>query len=178
MKKVIYLLKQIYRLALNQVKQEEMVWNDLKKHHKNQEYQSGVFEKDRYIESFFQINDDKSFAFYYAIFENKFNCRVKVLDTFDEELTSDIFILATHFNNLLNNGNVLINVDNNYVEYVVKTDLLIPLLYKGEIENQITRHYNTTRNVNIAFQRLVNEQEAPAIIIADLLEEKSETNKK
>ena len=174
MKKVIYLLKQIYRLALNQVKQEEMVWNDLKKHHKNQEYQSGVFEKDRYIESFFQINDDKSFAFYYAIFENKFNCRVKVLDTFDEELTSDIFILATHFNNLLNNGNVLINVDNNYVEYVVKTDLLIPLLYKGEIENQITRHYNTTRNVNKAFQRLINEQEVPAIIIADLLKDTSE----
>ena len=178
MKKVIYFLKQIYRLSLKKVKQEKIVWNDLKKHHEDQKYQSGVFEKDRYIESFFQINDDKSFAFYYAIFENKFNCRVKVLDTFDEELTSDIFILATHFNNLLNNGNVLINVDNNYVEYVVKTDLLIPLLYKGEIENQITRHYNSTKDIERAFQRLVNEQEAPAIIIADLLEEKSETNKK
>jgi len=78
--------------------------------------------------------------FYYAIFENKVNCRVKVLDVFDEELTSGIFILVTHFNNLLNNGNIIINVANNYVEYVVKTDLLIPLLYKGEIENQITRH--------------------------------------
>ena len=129
------------------------------------------------FESFFQISDDKSFAFYYTIFENKFNCRVKVLDTFDEELTSDIFILATHFNNLLNNGNVLINVDNNYVEYVVKTDLLIPLLYKGEIENKITRHYKTTRNINKAFQRLINEQEVPAIIIADLLKETSEKNK-
>lgn len=174
MKKVIYFLKQIYRLSLKKVKQEKIVWNDLKKHHEDQKYQSGVFEKDRYIESFFQINDDKSFAFYYAIFENKFNCRVKVLDTFDEELTSDIFILATHFNNLLNNGNVLINVENNYVEYVVKTDLLIPLLYKGEIENKITRHYKTTRNINKAFQRLINEQEVPAIIIADLLKETSE----
>ena len=174
MRKIIAYLKRVYRLSLTFKKQEEMVWNDLKKHHENHEYQSGVFEKDRYIESFFQINDDKSFAFYYAIFENKFNCRVKVLDTFDEELTSDIFILATHFNNLLNNGNVLINVDNNYVEYVVKTDLLIPLLYKGEIENQITRHYNTTRNVYKAFQRLINEQEVPAIIIADLLKETSE----
>ena len=175
MRKIIAYLKRVYRLSLTFKKQEEMVWNDLKKHHEDQEYQSGVFEKDRYIESFFQISDDKSLAFYYAIFENKFNCRVKVLDTFDEELTSDIFILATHFNNLLNNGNVLINVASNYVEYVVKTDLLISLLYKGEIENQITRHYNTTKDIERAFQRLVNEQEAPAIIIAELLEES--TNK-
>lgn len=174
MRKIIAYLKRVYRLSLTFKKQEEMVWNDLKKHHENQEYQSGVFEKDRYIESFFQINDDKSFAFYYAIFENKFNCRVKVLDTFDEELTSDIFILATHFNNLLNNGNVLINVASNYVEYVVKTDLLIPLLYKGEIENQMSRHYSTTKDIERAFQRLINEREAPAIIIAELLEESTD----
>ena len=113
-------------------------------------------------------------AFYYAVFENKFNCKVKVLDTFDEELTSDIFILATHFNNLLNNGNVLINVASNYVEYVLKTDLLIPLLYKGEIENQMSRHYSTTKDIERAFQRLINEREAPAIIIAELLEESTD----
>ena len=177
MKKVIYLLKQIYRLSLNQVKQEKMVWNDLKKHHEDQKYQSGVFEKDRYLESVFQISDKKSLLFFYGIFENKFDCRVKILKEFDQDLTTDIFILATHLNNLLNSGTVLINAEQNYVEYVLKTDLLIPLLYKGEIENKITRHYSTTRNINKAFQRLINEQEAPAIIIADLLKDTSEKDK-
>lgn len=175
MRKIIAYLKRIYRLSLTFKKQEELVWEDLKKHYENHQYQSGIFEKDRYIESVFQISDDQSLAFHYAIFENKFNCRVKVLDTFDEELTSDIFILATHFNNLLNNENVIINVASNYVEYALKSDLLIPLLYKGEIENQMTRHYSTTKDIERAFQRLISEQEAPAIIIAELLEES--TNK-
>ena len=177
MRKIIAYLKRVYRLSLTFKKQEELVWEDLKKHHENHQYQSGIFEKDRYIESVFQISDDQSLAFHYAIFENKFNCRVKVLDTFDEELTSDIFILATHFNNLLNNENVIINVASNYVEYALKSDLLIPLLYKGEIENKITRHFGTTININKAFQRLINEQEAPAIIIADLLKDTSEKDK-
>ena len=99
---------------------------------------------------------------------------LKAIKEFDQDLTTDIFILATHLNNLLNSGTVLINAEQNYVEYVLKTDLLIPLLYKGEIENKITRHYSTTININKAFQRLINEQEVPAIIIADLLKETSE----
>jgi hypothetical protein len=49
--------------------------------------------------------------------------------------------------------------------------LLIPLLYNGEIHGQLTRHYNTSKDIYSAFQRLVIEQEAPAIIIADLLKE-------
>ena len=73
------------------------------------------------------------------------------------------------------NENVIINVASNYVEYALKSDLLIPLLYKGEIENQMTRHYSTTKDIERAFQRLISEQEAPAIIIAELLEES--TNK-
>lgn len=175
MRKIIAYLKRVYRLSLTYKKQEKMLWDDLKKHHKNQKFKSGIFEKDRYIESVFQISDNKSLAFYYSIFENKFICWVKVLDTFNEELTSNIFILATHFNNLLNYGNVIVNVDNNYVEYVLKTDILIPLLYDSEIENQMTRHYNTTKDIEKAFQRLINDLEEPAIIIAELLEES--TNK-
>ena len=174
MRKIIAYLKRVYRLSLTFKKQEEMVWNDLKKHHEDQEYQSGVFEKDRYLESVFQISDKKSLLFFYGISENKFDCRVKILKEFDQDLTTDIFILATHLNNLLNSGTVVINAEQNYVEYVLKTDLLIPLLYKGEIENKITRHFGTTININKAFQRLINEQEAPAIIIADLLKETSE----
>jgi hypothetical protein len=31
------------------------------------------------------------------------------------------------------------------------------------------RHYNTAKDIYSAFQRLINENESPAIIIADLL---------
>ena len=108
------------------------------------------------------------------IHEGSFHCRVKILEHYPSELTTDLFILAAHFNNLLNNGVVIVNVHNRYVEYHQKRDLLIPLLYTNETYGQLIRHYNTSKDIYSAFQRLVIEQEAPAIIIADLLK-KNET---
>ena len=63
------------------------------------------------------------------------------------------------------------NVNGHYVEYHQKRDLLIPLLYNSEIHGQLIRHYKTSKDIYSAFQRLVIEQEAPAIIIADLLKD-------
>ena len=78
MKRIIAHLRRMYRLSLTFKKQEEIVWNDLKKHHKDQEYQSGVFEKDRYIESFFKISDDKSFAFYSSNVSSTFTLQLNL----------------------------------------------------------------------------------------------------
>ena len=54
-----------------------------------------------------------------------------------------------------------------FIEYDEKIDLLIPLLFKGEIHAQIKRHHQTTKDIYSAFQRLVNENETPAIIMAN-----------
>lgn len=91
-------------------------------------------------------------------------------------MLTDIFVLAAHFNNLLNIGTVVINVKGGYVEYCQKRELLIPLLYTGDIYQQMVRHYNVTKDIYSAFNRLVEEQEAPAIIIADLLKNNSSIN--
>jgi hypothetical protein len=47
--------------------------------------------------------------------------------------------------------------------------ILLSLLYNSEIHKQLNEHYNASKGVYAAFQRLVKENEAPAIIIADLL---------
>ena len=65
----------------------------------------------------------------------------------------------------------MINVNSQYVEYHLKSDLLVPLLYTSEIYSQLNLHCNTAKDIYSAFQRLVNELEAPAIIIADLLKQ-------
>ena len=101
-----------------------------------------------------------------------FHCSARILDKFSDELTTDLFILSAHFNNLLNNGVVTVNVDDQYVEYYQKRDSLVPLLYKGELLTQINRHYVTAIDIYLAFQWLVDEGEAPAIIIADLMRNK------
>lgn len=178
MNKIKFYLRRIYRLALSYEKQEEVVWRDLKKLHADAEWKSGIYEKDKYIESIFEIGNEQAGVFHYIIYDSIFHCRVKIIDNYPLELTTDLFILATHFNNVLSNGVVVVNVNSHYVEYQQKRDLLIPLLYSGEIQGQITRHYNTTRDIYAAFQRLINENESPAIIIADLLKKNEKGEEK
>lgn len=171
MNKIKFYLKRIYRLTLSFKKQEELVWKELKKLHKDEDWRYGVYEREKYIETIFQIGKEQGGTFYYMIYDGSFHCRVKILEDYHTELTTDLFILATHFNNLLNNGVVIVHVNGHYVEYHQKRDMLIPLLYNSEIYGQLIRHYNTSKDIYLAFQRLIIEQEAPAIIIADLLKE-------
>ena len=169
LKRIKYYFKRIYRLSLNHKKKEEIFWKDLKKLHADVEWPSGVYEKEKYIETAFGIGDDRAEFFYYMVYDGYFHCRVKVLDAYPVELTTELFILAAHFNNIMNYGVVVVNVDSGFVEYHLKNNLLLPLLYHGEIYNQIITHYDISKEIYFAFQRLVVEGEAPAIIIADLL---------
>lgn len=175
MKKIIHFFSKIYRVSLSFKKQETLAWKDLKQIHLQAEWKSGVYEKERYIETAFEISNGKGALFHYFIAEGSFHCRVRLIENFSIELTTDVFVLASHFNNLLSNGVVKIDVNTQSVDYYQKTDLLVPLLYRGEYQNQISIHYNTSLDIYAAFTRLVIEQEAPAIIIADLL--KSKENK-
>ena len=180
MKKKIHELKlylqRIYRLSIKINKHEEIVWNHLKKVHAENDWKSGIYEKEKFIETFFKTDNTKSFAFSYFIFDSGFHCMSKVIENFPTEITTDLFILASHFNNILNNGVVKVNVNNQCVEYHINSDLLINLLYPGEINRQIERHFSTSKDVFYAFQRLIVKQEAPAIIIADLLKSKEVNN--
>lgn len=169
MKRIKFYIEQIFRLLLSIKKQEELVWKDLKNFHSKSKWKYGIYESDKYIESIFEIGNDQGAIFYYMIYDQYFHCRVKVLENYPIDLTTDLFVLATHFNNLLNNGVVKVNVNGNYIEYHQKRDLLIPLLYSGEIHSQITSHFNTSKDIYLAFQRLVIENDPPALIIADLL---------
>jgi len=162
-------LRRIYRLSLNHSKKEDLVWKDLKKLSAEMEWRCGIYEKEKYIETGFEIGNDKTARFLYLINNKDFICIVNILENFPVELTTDLFILAAHFNNLLNEGVVIIHTENQCVEYHLKNDILVHLLYSGEIYGVITYHYNASKEIYWAFQRLIEENEAPAIIIADLL---------
>jgi hypothetical protein len=173
--KIKFYLQRIYRLSLSYKNKEELVWKELKRLHNKSNWKSGIYENEKHIETSFEISQNQGCIFYYMIYDGSFHCRVKILENYPSELTTDLFILASHFNNLLNNGIVIVNVSNQFVEYHQKRELLIPLLYNSEIYDQLIRHYNTSKDIYSAFQRLIIEQEPPAIIIADLL--KSKENK-
>lgn len=161
--------KRGYRSMLNSAKQEALVWEDMKKLHAEAEWRSGVYESDRCIETVFSIAEETPGVYRYWITENELHCTVKVLDEFSLELTTDIFVLASHFNNHMKNGVVEVNVDAATVSYRLKQNTLVPCLYEGEIYQQLITHYDISKDVYWAFQRLVREDEEPAIIFADLM---------
>jgi hypothetical protein len=162
---------------LDYKKQEAIVWKEMKNLHLISEWRSGIFENEKYIESFFTISDGQAARYFYMLYDGSYHCRVKVLESFPIEATTEIFVLASHFNNILKNGVVTINVNDGFVEFHQKIDQLIPLLYPGELHNLLLKHYNTSKDIYTAFQRLLNEGEAPAIIIADLLNKNRDDNK-
>ena len=178
LKNIQYVIQQMYRLTLSTEKQEKLVWKDLKKLHTDGDWPFGTYEKERFIEVSFEISDETHKTFSYNVNDGYCNCSVKILESFPPEVTSELFILATHFNNLLSYGVVTINVGDQYVDYSIKREILIPLLYSAEIHRQLVLHFNMAKDVFWAFQKLVVENEAPVIIIADLLRMNEEKEKK
>ena len=180
MKRLAAYLRRICRLSVSYSKHENLVWKDLKKYSAAMEWNCGIYEKEKYIEGFWEIEDEKGARFCYTIYEGYFHCKVLILEGFPVELTTDIFILAAHFNNLLTYGVVRINVEQQFVEYHGKTEILVPLLYRDTIDDEINRFHNMSKEIFWAFQKLVEENEAPAIIFADLMkriENKTQTQK-
>jgi hypothetical protein len=69
---------------------------------------------------------------------------------------------------------VQVDVNSATVAYRVKRDILVPLLYGGETYELMNRHYDTSKDIYWAFQKLVVDSEEPALIIADLLKSREE----
>lgn len=174
MSNLIRYLKSAYLLSLNREKQERIVWNRLKKYIDDSDIKHGVYEKERRITAVFEISEGKAVKCHYFLFENHLCNIMRFLDNYPTDFTTELFILATHFNNLLNLGTVVINVNDRYVEYALKRELIIHALSEGAIADQISAHYAIANDIYYAFQRLVEENEAPAIIIADLLKKQEQ----
>ena len=70
-----------------------------------------------------------------------------------------------------------IDTDRRSVDFTLKEDILTPYLYGEEhLSFPISRHHGIVNDLLYrAFQRLIHENEAPAIIIADLLKEQEDS---
>ncbi len=82
LEKVKMHLRRKYRITRSFEKQEELVWQDMKKLHASTDWRSGVFEKRRYIETVFIMADREYATFYYMLYDGRYHCRVKVLKNF------------------------------------------------------------------------------------------------
>lgn len=158
-----------WRLAFQLRQREALVWSDLKAYLQQMEWTVGTFEKERYVEVPFQLVEGYTVPFYYGVGAHELNLQVHVMEAIPPDVITDAFILSAHFNNVLNSGKVLVDAERGVVLHRWKVELLIPFLFPREIEVFIASHFNTAKDIHGAFRRLVEEREAPAIIIADLL---------
>jgi hypothetical protein len=175
-KKILHYTRVWYHLLLSSEKQNDIVWNHLKKYHITEKLNSGFFENEKRIESDFRITDDYQARFFYAVYKGTLYCRCKVIQDFDPELTTEMFVLATHFNNLLRFGKVMVDPTERSVEFAIDSALTEYIVYPGALQQITIMHYDTTKDIFWAFQKLINEQEEPAIIIADFLRKKQESD--
>jgi len=171
-------LKLIYRLNLNTLNQEQIVWDDLIKLHIKENWNFTTHENSKCLESIVPVNENTFNRFFYMIYGSKFHSSVKLLHDYPEEITTEIFILAMHINNILNDGIISINTEKNYVEYTKKEPVLTSLLVPNQLRNQIVLHYEASVKMQWAFDELLNSGEEPLIVFAELMKriEYEETN--
>ena len=162
-------LKLAYRLNLDKSKQELTVWKDLIKLHKSENWNYTIHEKSYCLESIVPINENTFNRFFYMIYGNKFHSSVKLLYDYPDEIATEIFILAMHINNILNDGIISINTEKNYVEYTKKESILTTLLVPNQLKNQIILHYEASVKMQWAFYELLKRKEEPLIVFAEFM---------
>jgi hypothetical protein len=149
--------------------QKEYVWNEIIQLHRNRNWRFGVFENQNYLESTFQISENTDAFYHYLIYDQHLHFDVSVIDSFPPEITTDLFVLAAHFNNLLTFGKVVVNVNKNYVHFSFQNELSLYSVLPEKIELDLIRHYQISKDVYWAFQKFVSEREEPVIIISELM---------
>ena len=168
--------RRIYRL-LNIKKTEHYTWIELLKYHKTSGWRYGQFDNDKHIECGFKVDDTNCVDFNYAVSSGKLLFRSTILQRFDEEITNDVLVLASHFNGLLNFGTVKVSVKYNYVEFVYSRDLLTYSLFPGEISSDTDNHFELTKDCYWSFNNLIDSGEDPVFVFSELLKRKDEEDK-
>ena len=171
--KIKFSSQRIYRI-LNVKKSTDFVWKELIKFHKNSGWNFGQFENDKRIECGFKVDDTNYVNFNYIVSSSALTFRATILPRFDEEITTDILVLASHFNGLLSFGVVKVSVKYNYVEFIYSRDLLTYSLFPGEIDSDADTHYNLTKDCFWSFTKLIETGDDPVFVFSELLRRKEE----
>jgi hypothetical protein len=170
--KIKFLLQRVYRVFTFS-KTNNYVWKDLIKYHKRSGWRFGQFDNEKSIECSFKMDDNNYVTFKYTVNSGKLFFSSTILQSFDEEHTNDILVLASHFNNLLNFGVVKVSINYNCVDFVYTRDLLSYSLFSGEIDDTIV-HFNLTKDVFWSFNNMIQTGEDPVFVFSELMKRREE----
>lgn len=169
--KIKFTSRRIYRV-LNVNKFPDFVWKELIKFHKSAEWNFGQFDNNKHIECTFAVDDTNYVNFNYTVNSDNLTFRSIILQSFNEEITNDILILASHFNGLLSFGVVKVSIKYNYVEFEYSRDLLTYSLFSSEINSDTDTHFKLTKDCFWSFTNLIETGDDPVFIFSELLRRK------
>lgn len=168
LKKLRRIQKQVFSLfQINNC--SNIVWKELITLIKKMKWDYSLYEKDKLIEISFTTEEGIVFEFKIVVSEDEMYFRSLIISEFNEDITNDMMVLASHFNNIFLSGVVKINTENNYVELYKTRDLLIYLLKPEEIYLDILRHYESSKECYRTFNNMINTGDEPVFIIADFV---------
>lgn len=171
--KIKFSSQRIYRI-LNVKKSTDFVWKELIKFHKNSGWNFGQFDNDKRLASSFKVDDTNYVDFNYVVSSDTLTFRATILPSFDEEITNDILVLASHFNGLLSFSVVKVSVKYNFVEFIYSRDLLTYSLFPGEINSDTDTHFCLTKDCFWSFNNLIETGDDPVFVFSELLRRKEE----
>jgi hypothetical protein len=174
--KIKYTFKRFYRI-LNVKKRSEFVWKDLIKYNQKKGWTFGQYETEKRIETSFSVDENNVLNFNYTVKEEKLAFTSIILSEFDEDKSNDLLLLAAHFNSLLSFGVVIVSTKYNYVGFTHSGDLITYMLFDGEIDEDLRRHFNITKDVFWSFKTLLETGDDPVFVFSELLRRNEEKNK-
>lgn len=174
--KIKYTFKRFYRI-INVKKRSEFVWKDLIKYNQEKGWRFGQYETEKRIETSFSVDENNVLNFNYTVKEEKLAFTSIILSEFDEDKSNDLLLLAAHFNSLLKFGVVIVSTQYNYVVFKHSGDLITYMLFDGEIDEDLIRHYNITKDVFWSYKTLIETGDDPVFVFSELLRRNEEKNK-
>ena len=174
MKKIRQWFKNSKIVNLDVKNQEIELWEKLKAFLEFKKYRFGAFESEKTCEVQLEILENYFKTYYYSIDENELHLRVQIVEEYPIEQATEIFVLASHLNNILRVGKVKINVKYNYVEYHISKNNLLFLLDEKQLVAFISSHYSVSQTLFFAYYQLINQGIPPVEIISDLLNSNDE----
>ena len=148
---------------------EQIVWKLLKKELKIVPFKHEVNESEKTVYTKFHLAPNILGRFWYMMFYDRLFFRAIIVPNYPVEQTTNIFILAQHFNNQVNHGSVVIDVPLNHIEFRTTYHFPEIIFTKNAIEKHIHYHYNISCDIYWAFNKMLTENEEPAYIIAELI---------
>lgn len=165
---VLFLELQFYALR-GEKHHEQIVWKLLKKELKIVPFKHEVNESEKTVYTKFHLAPNILGRFWYMMFYDRLFFRAIIIPNYPVEQTTNIFILAQHFNNQVNHGSVVIDVPLNHIEFRTTYHFPEIIFTKNAIEKHIHYQFNISCDIFWAFNKMLTENEEPAYIIAELI---------